>query len=174
MSITRFIAFAFAGALLVPAAAFAQEGLAQPAGPDAQVFFSTSCKVKRILATSENTVFSLTSAAYVNLPGGSISFTTPGTVPSCVQVDFSGMTFGTAPNNLLFVRALLDGVPMQPGDVQFSGDDDEDNGGDWARSHNHQWIANVNPGAHTITIQVRSFFGGIVNIFARTLTLTTK
>ena len=78
-------------------------------------------------------------------------------------------------SQLLIVRALLDGVEMVPGPVQFSGDDDEDGGGDWARSHNHQWVAAKIPfGAHTVTIEYRSFFGGTVFMHNRTLTVKSR
>ena len=90
-----------------------------------------------------------------------------GNTPSCVKVEFSAYTFAAdtpVANQLLMVRALLDGVTAgSPSEVQFSGDDDEDADFTWARSHAFNFAFNgVVPGVHTITIQFRSLSGGSV------------
>jgi hypothetical protein len=118
---------------------------------------------------------STTSAAFVDMPGMSVTFTIAGTARrNCVKVEFSAYTFAAnAPvaGQLLMVRALLDGATVgSPGEVQFSGDDDEDADGSWARSHAFNFeFKDIAAGPHTIKIQWRSFFGGTVFAHSRSV-----
>lgn len=102
---------------------------------------------------------STSSSTYANLLNGNVAFRQGGTTASCVVVDFSAYSFAPA-GRLLMVRAVLDGVTVAaPFEVQFSGNDDDDGDGQWARSHAFNFLfPSVSPGLHTVAIQFRSFF----------------
>jgi len=127
-----------------------------------------TCIVKKVsFATSESIALGTTSTSFVNIPDMSVGFSMGGANPSCVKVEFSAFAFAAntpVANQLLMVRALLDGVTAgSPSEVQLSGDDDEDADGSWARAHGYNFAFNgVTPGVHTITIQFRSNSGGSV------------
>jgi hypothetical protein len=135
-----------------------------------------TCKATKISFATVDAppAISTTSAAFVDMPGMSVTFKILGTVNVCVKVEFSAYTFAAnAPvaNQLMMVRALMDGATVgSPAEVQFSGDDDEDADGDWARSHAFNFVLpTVAPGTHTIKIQWRSFFGGTVFAHSRSM-----
>ena len=167
------VAGAALAALLVPASVVVaggegakERGRGEIAGSDAQdaaseTHIGTCTGISKISYAQSTTPVGTASTAYVNIPGGSVSFTTAST--SCVAVDFAAEAY--APNNgLMLVRALLDGRPCPLSeDWQLSGDDDEDNDGRWARAHAYNCVFNpVAAGNHVLTMQYRSFFGGSV------------
>jgi len=121
-------------------------------------------------ATGETLGQATASTSFVNIPDMTVPFTMGGSVNHCVKVEFSAFTFAPL-GELLMVRALLDGVTAgSPSEVQFSGNDDEDADGRWARSHAFNFeFKNMSPGPHTITIQFRSFFGGTVFVHRRSV-----
>ena len=114
---------------------------------------------------SDSSVDSTTSSgSFVNVPNATISFNQA--VAGCVIVTFSSETYAEF-SRLLYVRARLDGATTAaPGGVQFSGDDDEDGDGRWARSRAYTFIfPSVAAGNHTVTMQFRSLsFGKTVHI----------
>jgi hypothetical protein len=124
-----------------------------------------SCKTGRTDYATQSITHSTTSTTYINLIDGTVAFRQAGRTPKCVIVEFSSMAFaGGNPGEVMFVRAVLDGTVVgDPADTQFSGDDDEDVDNRWARTQAAQFaFASVAPGNHTIQIQFRSNFGGIV------------
>jgi hypothetical protein len=125
------VALLLSGSFVTTAAAQGIPDGAQ-AGP-ATVTAKNKCSTARkAFKTNDLSFDSTTSAAFVAVPGTDIAFTTLKT--GCVIVTFSGMTFAAnAPvaNQLMMVQAYLDGAPLAPGEVQFSGDDDEDGDGRW-------------------------------------------
>jgi hypothetical protein len=109
----------------------------------------------------------------VDVPDMSITYTQGKT--GCVLASFSAFTF--APGDaLLFVQAILDGATVAaPGEVQLSGDDDEEGDGHWARSHSFTFaFPSVSAGSHTIKVQFRSFDGKIVFVHKRSLAVSHK
>jgi hypothetical protein len=157
--------------------AFAEGGAASKSDATTQAVISGTCKaMKRISYASNDAVAvdTTTSIVMVSVPGTSVSFTIPGTVATCVIVDYSAYTWASA-GELMMVQAVLDGAPGFPGEVQFDGDSDENADGMWSRSHNHQWVfANVAPGFHTVNMEWRSFSGGTVWTHKRTMTVNHK
>ena len=139
-------------------------GVVAPARPAAPV--TGTCKTtKTDFAATDLTFSSTTSTAFVNIPEASVSFQQGGASPSCAIVMYSAEVFAAADSTaLMYVRALLDGVTAAtPAQTQFSGDDDEDGDGRWARSHAMNFVfPSVSPGGHTITMQFRSSDGGAV------------
>jgi|GEM_PF-5794423 hypothetical protein len=127
------------------------------------------CATQRITIRTnpEGDQVSTASTVFVNVPRSGLTFTQGGTAPSCVMVRFSAVTF--APDKrVLDVRVLVDGRVAQPGPVLFSGDDDEDFDGRWARAHSFDFLVpNVAPGQHNVRVQARSFTGGPVYLNTR-------
>jgi M6 family metalloprotease-like protein len=88
----------------------------------------------------------ITSTSWVNLPNAQQSFTT--NEPSTnVQVSFGAET--ATSNGRLFLRALVDGEPLSPGDITYVAA-----GENW-RAQSYSFIKkNVLPGTHTVQLQV--------------------
>jgi hypothetical protein len=161
---------------LTPVVAHSQDsgsnGLAERAAPQAAE--TGECNAQRVSFTASTlTNSATTSTSFVDVPEGSVSFTQHGTSSDCVVVYFTAQSFAPASRGLLMVRAVLDGgTVLSPGQQQFSGDDDEDFDGRWARSHAFSWaVNNVAPGAHKIQIQFRSFYGDKVFVHQHTTTV---
>ncbi len=181
----RFL-FALTGAAVVavlPIRAAAQQRSGIPAGSTAGPALVTTklnCAAKtRTFKTNDTIADATTSTSFVAVPGSDVAFTIGGTsTKNCVTVTFAAFTFAAnsgAPNQLMMVQAYLDGVPMQPGEVQFSGDDDSDADGAWARSQSYTWVAYpVNFGPHTVVIGYRSAFGGTVFMHRRSTVVLSK
>jgi hypothetical protein len=104
------------------------------------------------------------SGSFVTIHGTSIAFNQ--SAAGCVIVTFSSESYVEF-DRLMFVRARLDGAKTAaPGAVQFSGDDDEDEDGRWARSRSYTFIfPSVATGNHTVTMEFRSrTFGRAVHL----------
>ena len=165
-------------ALAAPAAVGAVAGGSRSAGIPGTakarpaVAVTGTCKSGKTNYSATNlTGSNTTSTSYVNVPDATVSFTQGGSVSSCVIVHFTAETFANAGGTaLLYVRPLLDGGTLAtPVETQFSGDDDEEQDGRWARSHAMNFVfPSVSPGGHTIQMQFRSFDGGQVNIHQHT------
>jgi len=104
------------------------------------------------------------SSSFVDVPNSAVLFTQGGAVASCVIVTFTAEAFAPG-SRLLQIRARLDNsVTAAPGNVQLSGDDDEDGDGRWARSQAFTFIfPSVAPGPHNVRMQFRSpdVFGNV-------------
>jgi hypothetical protein len=153
-------------AILTSTDAFADDsGLPDNRGPNVApaVISVGTCAGNRVsYATNDAIGDSTTSVSFVDVPGMSRVINIPGTGTTCIAINYSATVF-TAPNELMFVRATVDGNQCLPGEVQFDGDSDEDNDFSWARAHAFNFVCqNVRPGNHTVRIQNRSSSGGIV------------
>ncbi len=74
-----------------------------------------------------------------------------------------------APNDYRYVRALLDGAPMDPDGLNFQSIDSEDASGD---GHAYEWIADhVGPGNHVVTLERR--VGNANTVFTTTTSRST-
>jgi hypothetical protein len=129
-----------------------------------------ACKpVKTSYAASDLQGSSTTSTSFVAIPEATVAFNVAGTSPSCVIVIFSAETYA-AGGDLVYVRPLLDGGTVAvPSQTQFSGDDDENGDGRWARSHDMNFVfPSVAPGSHSLVMQFASFAGGTVYVHQHT------
>jgi hypothetical protein len=148
-------------------------GVSRPTGPAISASCGPLGKVEYAVATvSESTE----SADYVDVPNMSVTFTQGGTATRCAIVNYSAFVFAAEGDNLMYVRALLDGVTEgSPAEYQFSGDDDEEGDGRWARTHAAIFVfPSVSPGLHRITIQWRSFDGQHITTHSRAMTVTHR
>jgi hypothetical protein len=134
-----------------------------------------SCKAPKIDFATNDSTNNTSSSVFATIPGMSVTFKIAGTKPTCVMAEYSGQAF--APNGaLLDIEAVLDGATVAaPGEVQLTGDSDENANGEWSRSHAMQFAwPSVPPGAHTVTIAWRSFFATPVTINRGTLLVHHK
>ncbi len=162
--------------MLPLAPAFAGDGVAPGAqtapGPDS--LFTGSCKKSANIdfAVADDTGNTTSSTAFVPVPGMSVTFNL-GRGGTCVKVEYSAFVFATTGGTaLMFVRAfnVTSGVECLPGSVQFSGDDDEDADGKWARSHAFNFVCTgLSPGTWTIRIEWASFDGGAIFTHKRSM-----
>lgn len=148
---------------------------ARSVGPAASITI-TNCKLpKTDFTTNDTTGLSTTSTTYVPVPGMTKSITQGTTTAGCVVVDVSAYSYAAGTNALEFVSVTLDGAPGNPGEVQFSGDDDEDGDGAWARTHAAVFaFTAVAPGAHTVSMVFRSFDGQSVALHRPAMTIEHK
>ncbi len=153
-----------------PTITFAGNNGRAPDGPQAaapQATVSGICTdMTKINYKSDDSIdHSTFSTSFVNVPKASVGFNQGGSSSGCVIVTFTAEAF-TDPDGLMQVRARLDdSVTAAPGVVQFSGDEDEDADGRWARSHAFTFIfPSVAPGSHLVRIQFRTvdFFRQVV------------
>ena len=123
------------------------------------------CTVPKANYVGTDAAASTSSTTYVTVPSMTRTFKIAGTTKTCVLVTFSAMGWAPA-GELVDIEAVLDGTKVaSPGEVQLTGDTDENSDGKWARSHAMQSVfSNVSPGSHTVVVLYRSFFGGSVTL----------
>ena len=181
ISMLRVFGFLVAGTMaFLVLAVFSDPAMAQEGGiPEAieteeiapQAVARSTCSTPRLsFASSDILSASTTSTTFVDVPDMVVSFTIPGTTSTCIVVPYTSNVW-TGRDELIYIRAQLDGaVNGFPAEVQLEGDSDEDGDGRWARAHAFSFVfPNVTPGAHTLRIQWRSFFGGTVLTHWRTV-----
>ena len=94
------------------------------------------------------------SVPFVPLPGANVQITVPAGQTRCVKVLLTAETACeiTAASDFCYVRALLDGVPMDPDGAGFQAMNSEDG---TAESGAYEWIKRVGPGTHIVRIERR-------------------
>jgi hypothetical protein len=138
-------------------------------GPQATAVNCTPTPKVSWAASNGNETASTTSTAFVDVPGLSVTFNVPGTAVTCLKVDLTVMSFASANHELMFMQVLVDGNPILPGQVQWSGDD-----GIFARAHAANFYTTVAPGVHNVRAQFRSNGGNTVFAHARSLSVNHK
>jgi hypothetical protein len=157
----RFIALAAAGIVLSGAAVAA----AQVAGPDNDgappvdnppnvVSYDCGQVVDNLVKTQNQPVFT-SNPANTAIPGAQFQITVPPEQTRCLKLLFTAESSctGYAGDDFCYVRALVDGVPMDPDGQNFQALDSEDA---TASAHAYEWIKHVGPGVHNITILRRT------------------
>jgi hypothetical protein len=94
------------------------------------------------------------SVAFQQLPGAVTQFSVPDGQSRCVKVLLTAETAcqSDLPDDFCYVRALVDGVPMDPNGANFQALDSEDG---TASAHAYEWIKRVGDGPHTVRIERR-------------------
>jgi hypothetical protein len=138
---------------------FGQQKAAAPASV-------SSCPTKKGLEADNATPTGTTSTTFVDVPGMTVTFNAK--AAGCALVSFTAYSFASG-GELMNVHAVSNGAECLPGEYQFSGDDDEDADGQWARSHGANFTCKVALGANTIKMQFRSFFGGSVTLHKKAM-----
>jgi hypothetical protein len=124
------------------------------------------CKnVKQAFAV--NGYANTTSTSFVDITNASVTFTVSGTTNTCLIVYFTAVAESTGDESK--VRALLDGTtvgnPPATALTYFE---------DWNSVSANFVLTGVAPGKHTLTMQVESFSGGLVEIVNGTLVVGFK
>lgn len=104
---------------------------------------------------TQNSPSTTTVVGWQLLPGAVMGFNVPAGVASrCVKVLLTAETACGQSNaaDFCYVRALIDGVPMDPDGANFQAMDSEVQ---TASAHAYEWVKRVPAGAHTIQIQWR-------------------
>jgi hypothetical protein len=106
---------------------------------------------------TQNAPTTTRATAWATLPGASTQVNVPMGQTRCVKVLFTGETACT-PNagvpDFCYIRALADGVEMDPQGGGFQVLDSEDPG---AGARAYEWVGRLGPGNHVITIEWRVF-----------------
>jgi len=98
--------------------------------------------------TTENAV------AFQPLPGAATQVVVPDNQSRCVKVLFTAETAcqGELASDFCYIRALVDGVPMDPNGAGFEAMDSEDG---TASAHAYEWVKRVGEGPHIVRIERR-------------------
>ena len=160
----RFIALAAVGLVLAGGAvaaaqvgAFDTDGgpLVPPNQPNV-VAYDCGAVVDNLVKTQNQPVeTSVPAMPGVAIPGAQFQITVPPDQQRCLKLLFTAESSctGYAGDDYCYVRALVDGQPMDPDGQQFQALDSEDA---TASAHAYEWIKHVGPGVHNITILRRT------------------
>jgi hypothetical protein len=155
----RIIAIAAAGLVLGGGAVAG----AQVIGPDSDggphvdnppnvVSYDCGAVVDNLVKTQNQPVeTSVPALPGVAVPGAQFQIAVPPNQQRCLKLLFTAESSctGYAGDDFCYVRALVDGQPMDPDGQQFQALDSEDA---TASAHAYEWIGHVGPGVHNITI----------------------
>ena len=127
-------------------------GPPQPAGPNVQ---TTNCgpNVNSIVKTDASPT-TTNAVEFEQHPGLVTQFVVPDGQSRCVKVLLTAETAcqGAAATDYCYVRALVDGVPMDPNGAGFQAMDSEDAN---ASAHAYEWVKRVGDGPHIVRIERR-------------------
>jgi hypothetical protein len=126
-----------------------------PAPLPASNVVTTVCGPTQTSIVKTETSPSITSAVnWVPLTGAATQVAVPDGQSRCIKVLLTAETACqvTAAPDFCYVRALVDGVPMDPDGAGFQAIDSEDGS---ASAHAYEWIKRVGDGAHIVRIERR-------------------
>jgi hypothetical protein len=127
-------------------------GPPQPPGPNV---VTTACGPNQTsIVKTDASPTTTNSVAFEQLPGAATQLSVPDGQSRCVKVLLSAETAcqSDLPDDFCYVRALIDGVPMDPNGAGFQAMDSEDGS---ASAHADEWIKRVGEGPHTVRIERR-------------------
>jgi hypothetical protein len=127
-------------------------GPPQPAGPNV---ITTACGPNQTsIVKTDATPTTTNSVANQQMPGAVTQFSVPDNQSRCVKVLLTAETAcqSDLPADFCYVRALIDGVPMDPNGANFQAMDSEDG---TASAHAYEWVKRVGEGAHIVRIERR-------------------
>ena len=116
---------------------------------------TTACGPNQTSIVKTETSPSITSAVnWAPLTGAATQVVVPDGQSRCIKVLLTAETACeiTGVPDLCYVRALVDGVPMDPNGAGFQAIDSEDGS---ASAHAYEWIKRVGDGPHTVRIERR-------------------
>lgn len=126
-------------------------------GPVAGQIKRVTCgPLQQSIVSTNSGQITTSSVPWVASPATQTQIQIPNGPERCVKVLFTAETSCTgvagAPNDYCYVRALIDGVPMDPDGANFQAIDSEDASGD---GHAFEWVAHVGPGNHLVELERR-------------------
>ena len=116
---------------------------------------TTACWPNQTSIVKTETSPSITNAVnWVPLPGAATQVVVPDGQSRCIKVLLTAETACEETNapDFCYVRALVDGVPMDPNGAGFQAIDSEDG---TASAHAYEWIKRVGEGPHIVRIERR-------------------
>jgi hypothetical protein len=123
-----------------------------PQGPNV---ITTACGPNQTSIVKTDASPTTTNAVnYTLLPGALTQFNVPAGQSRCVKVLLTAETACQGPGaaDYCYVRALIDGAPMDPDGANFQAMDSEDG---TASAHAYEWVKRVGAGNHTVRIERR-------------------
>ncbi len=156
----RFIALAAAGLVLGGGAAAGAQAvvLDNDGGPHVDnppnvVSYDCGAVVDNLVKT-QNQAVETSAPNFVPVPGAQFQINVPMNQQRCLKLLFTAESScdGYAGDDFCYVRALVDGVPMDPDGQGFQALDSEDR---TASAHAYEWIKHVGPGNHLVTVERR-------------------
>jgi len=127
-------------------------GPAQAPGPNV---VTVACGPNQTSIVKTDASPTATSAvAFQQLAGAVTQIVVPDGQSRCVKVLLTAETAcqSDLPDDFCYVRALIDGVPMDPNGANFQALDSEDG---TASAHAYEWVKRVGDGPHTVRIERR-------------------
>jgi hypothetical protein len=151
--LAAFAAVAISAAAATAQSKWAPDGDTSPGPtptPNTAVFASCGAITLSVIR-SQNAAIQTSSTSFATVPGASTNVTVNG--PRCIKVLFTGETAcrPTGDTDLCYMRALVDGIQMNPADSQRAIDSESNT----ARGHAFAWYKVVNAGTHNIVVQGR-------------------
>jgi hypothetical protein len=142
---------ALAGAQVVPNPPDGSPGGAQPAP---NVITTTCGPNQTSIVKTESSPSITNSVNFVPLPGAATQVVVPDGQSRCIKVLLTAETACEQTNaaDFCYVRALVDGAPMDPNGAGFQAIDSEDGS---ASAHAYEWIKRVGEGVHVVRIERR-------------------
>jgi hypothetical protein len=116
---------------------------------------TTTCGPNQTSIVKTETSPSITNSVnWVPLPGAATQVVVPDGQSRCIKVLLTAETVCEQTNaaDFCYVRALVDGVPMDPNGAGFQAIDSEDG---TASAHGYEWIKRVGEGPHIVRIERR-------------------
>ncbi len=109
---------------------------------------------ERDLVKTQNQAVHTSNPNYTPVPGAQFQFSVPAQQTRCIKLLHTAESSctGYAGDDFCYVRALVDGVPMDPDGTNFQALDSEDA---TAGAHAYEWIKHVGPGVHNVTVERR-------------------
>ena len=126
-----------------------------PGDPPPSNLITTTCGPNQTsIAKTESSPSTTKSVNFVPLPGANTQIVVPDGQSRCVKVLLTAETAcrKTDARDFCYVRALADGVPMDPNGAGFQAIDSEDG---TASAHAFEWVKRLGEGAHIIRIEQR-------------------
>lgn len=142
------LAFSF-----LASAALAQNGSfdgspGKASAPQANINVSCGVQTGNLIRT-ENASLTFSNTGFLTLPGSAVTVTVPAGTTRCLKVLF---TAEAAATNFCYVRAVDNGIPMNPDGGSFQALVSRDSS---ANAHTFLWVRRIGAGSHTIAIQRR-------------------
>jgi hypothetical protein len=126
-----------------------------PAGGPVGAVYTVGCgPTERSIVRTQSNPGATSSVAWTNLPAAQIPISVPAGTTKCIKVVFTAETSCTRYQgpDFCYVRALDNGVPMDPDGANFQAIDSESA---TARAHAYEWVKRLPAGYHLIEIEQR-------------------
>jgi hypothetical protein len=127
-------------------------GPPQPPGPNV---ITTACGPNQTsIVKTDASPTATSSVAFQQMPGAVTQFAVPDGQSRCVKVLLTAETAcqSELAADFCYVRALIDGIPMDPNGAGFQALDSEDG---TASAHAYEWVKRVGEGQHIVRIERR-------------------